>query len=240
MKNVNIFIILKLVLLTQVKPIQRPLYVPMIENVYPKAFIENKSYSYDKVLIFDIDHTLYKFSDQLHEAEREGHKRVIEKYKNCNPESLYLDGFPIDFDKCYSTFNITPLEYELLKEVDYAKYIQRASSKLINYLSNCKYKKCCFTNGLKWRAQQILQKLEIEEYFDCVIVTSDEGEAPIMKPEEKAFLFVEGLLDVKPGQIYFFDDKLDNIVAAWERGWNGFLVGKDEDLVDLVIRSGLN
>ena len=60
----------------------------------------------------------------------------------------------------------------------------------------------------------------ILQQFDTEVISGHVGHA---KPEDRIYEIVEERLGLAGGQIWFIDDRPDNIAAARERGWHAVL-----------------
>ena len=61
----------------------------------------------------------------------------------------------------------------------------------------------------------------------------------LMKPDPEIYEHVEIDLGLPTGQLYFIDDREDNIVAAAARGWQTHLFKTSEDLAQDMVNKGL-
>lgn len=211
------------------------IYITMEE----KNLLHKNTFNLDKILLFDIDGTLYKISKELEEVDRQGYIRAYETLKtNDTPRSKFITKESIYLQDMYDELGVTPRELNDARgDIHYGDYVEK-DDRLVEYFSKSKYRLWCFTNGLKSRAEAILKKMEIERFFEGVICTDDYARKPVKKPYPKAYEFVEIFLGVKDkSQIFFFDDLKRNITPASERGWNTFLVRPEDDLMEMLLRS---
>ena len=82
---------------------------------------------------------------------------------------------------------------------------------------------------MKDRAEEILRLLGLTDSFKYVLCADDEEEDYYLKPNKKAFEFVEDFLGIynRPEtnkKIIFFDDSKDNIDTAAMQNWGAILV----------------
>ncbi|KAF9762906.1 hypothetical protein NGRA_1676 [Nosema granulosis] len=205
-------------------------YISMEKNNLYERHSNNK-----KILLFDIDGTLYKISDEFKKVDMNGYKTAFEKLNTTNKKFADFVADPCFLQKIYDELGVTPIEVERAKgDIKYENYIER-NEKLIIILKKTPYRLWCFTNGLKCRASRILKKLEIEHLFEGIICTDDNSRCPVKKPYVESYEFVEKLLGVKDTKlIYFFDDLERNIKIARERGWNVIEIKPEDNIVTKI------
>lgn len=234
---------------------------PSTDNIIPStskkstSFISMNASNLDKydippvddyVFIFDIDDTLYKASEEMVNVEIEKWKKAYNYYlsnkkeddKNVIPPfSDIIKCNPLLSESFFKYFGKHPIEVELYKGiVDYYLYVKK-DDKLINLLKDLPYRKFCFTNGMKCRAEPILDLMELTDIFEGVIRMDDKSinNSVMGKPKEEAYDFVEKLLNIKDkNKVFFFDDASMNIEEGTRRGWNSYLVKKNDDIVEMV------
>ncbi|WUR04850.1 putative haloacid dehalogenase-like hydrolase [Vairimorpha necatrix] len=192
----------------------------------------------DYIFLFDIDDTLYKRSEKMKMVEKQKFKEAYNHFKLQKPDVpewekfldekiLYAESFRIHFNK-------TCLEVEKIRACDYKKFITE-DKELKNYLKNFQYRSWCFTNGLRCRAEPILEGLNLSDVFEGVICMDDNFSSGSVrgKPQEEMYKFVEDLLKIKnKNKVFFFDDSLDNIETGRKMGWNCYLIDKEDNLLD--------
>lgn len=83
------------------------------------------------------------------------------------------------------------------------------------------------TNAIHWQRFPQLHAL-----FDSCFLSHEIGH---IKPDREAFEYTVANLGVAPGEVYFFDDLLPNIVAAREVGMNAFQV-EDFAAIEPILR----
>ncbi|TBU12086.1 putative pyrimidine 5'-nucleotidase [Hamiltosporidium tvaerminnensis] len=202
-------------------------------NSNPNEIFCNSEY----VFVFDIDDTLFP-TDKISSAFEE-----IPGLLYTTPDRPLKD-FLIKQEKLQTSK--TEEEWEKIVE----KFLQMNEfSKLSTILSHLKFKnklketlqriqhrKICFTNAKNDWAYYVLKELDLLDCFDVVIHREYESlVTSVLKPDEKAYEFVEKFLRISTSNIYFFDDKSENIEAATKRGWKAFQV--TESLVDVIKES---
>lgn len=217
-------------------PMYLPKYIPMN---YTTNYEDIAPLKDDYIFLFDIDHTLYKMKEDMHKHEvnawidvynkLKGNKDSVPTFKEILQMSLMYGG------AFYKVFNVTAKQADDLREIiDYSQYIPK-DTLLRNKLISIPHRKWCFTNGLKSRAKSLLTALNIENCFEGVICMDDDSRGDFGKPFKNSFIFVEKLFDVtRKDHVIFFDDNVNNIKVSNEMGWKSILVGKEDNLVDLI------
>lgn len=193
------------------------------------------------LFLYDIDDTLYHPSNDLQRKEREF---LMEKYSSLS-NGMELEAF----DECLSTFYLysslfhnhgkIPLEeyWEMVSEFDYLQFLTPDPRLRDLLLSMKNIRRCCFTNGPRDRAENILTKLGLMDCFDVVICVGKYDKTFCCKPRDSAYEFVVKVLGIEaPGNVHFFDDAVINIDKAIEVGWNGWLMTENDNVIDVSSR----
>ena len=198
----------------------------------------------DFIFLFDIDDTLYKASKNMKKAELEAFELAYNTFKHKNKNAPNFARFYAESHICVERFhfyfNISPIEAEQARKFDFKKFIKKDKN-LKNCLDKIPYRKWCFTNGTRARAETILAELGLLNSFEGVICLDGElsDESCLGKPYDNAYKFVEELLKINdPKKVYFYDDSSNNIAAGLKRGWNSTLIGQDDNLV-LILENDL-
>lgn len=204
-----------------------------------------------KAILFDLDGTLLNrdasvkvFVEKQYERLQDvvGHiskQRYIERFIELDQRGYVWK------DKVYAQivqeFAITKMTAEQLLE-DYLhefKYSCVAFPNLLEMLESLKnahYRLGIITNGYGQFQMDNIKALQIEHYFDIILVSEWEG---IKKPDERIFLKALDQLQVAPGESVFVGDHPENDVrAAKQVGMKGIWkkdAGWDEVLADVVI-----
>ena len=87
------------------------------------------------------------------------------------------------------------------------------------------------TNAIHWQRFPQLHAL-----FDACFLSHEMGH---VKPDREAYEYTLASLGVAPGEVYFFDDLLPNVVAAREVGMNAFQVDDFAGIAPILRRQGL-
>lgn len=97
------------------------------------------------------------------------------------------------------------------------------------------YKLGTLTNGASDLQHLKLETANIEKFFSTIIVSSDVG---IGKPDPKIFLHAIQVMEVKPEQVLFVDDSVQNIKGATAVGMEVIQINRDlPQTNDLLITS---
>ena len=86
------------------------------------------------------------------------------------------------------------------------------------------------------RADYLWRTLRLRDRFDAIHYAADLGWA---KPALEFFAAVEARTGFKPAELFFIDDKPDNIEAAQTRGWYGAVWTGRQRLADLIREAGV-
>ncbi|MEK4701553.1 HAD family hydrolase [Solibacillus sp. FSL R7-0668] len=204
-----------------------------------------------KAILFDLDGTLLNrdasvkvFVEKQYERLQDvvGHiskQRYIERFIELDQRGYVWK------DKVYAQivqeFAITKMTAEQLLE-DYLhefKYSCVAFPnllKMLESLKNAHYRLGIITNGYGQFQMDNIKALQIEHYFDIILVSEWEG---MKKPDERIFLKALNQLQVAPCESVFVGDHPENDVrAAKQVGMKGIWkkdAGWEEVLADVVI-----
>lgn len=194
----------------------------------------------DTVLVFDIDGCLYSNKNGLVQLEEE---YITEYYtrlsqgKECPDFQTafssvgryqemfcrYLGVEPGEFSSYHSSF-------------DFGRFL-REDVELRDFLHGVGIRKWCFTNGPRHRALMILDMLGVRGCFEGVICLDEEAADFMLKPQTESYEFVTSVLGIGDvGKVHFFDDQAENVAAAREFGWNGYLIEDETRIIDVVRR----
>lgn len=227
--------------LETIAPLRTPIFVEMGQNL---SFCTTgiKKVGKDILFLYDIDDTLYHPSNKLQVNEK---AFLAGKYA-----SLQNDPNALSFEECmervhlYSTcfylYGKISLEayWEMLSEFDYLQYLSPDPALREFLLSMDNIRRCCFTNGPRERAENILAKLGLLDCFEVVVCLAKYDTNFCSKPLPAAYEFVTEVLGIEvPGNVCFFDDAEENIVTSKEIGWNGYWITAKDNIIDLSIRA---
>lgn len=213
--------------------------------LFLQLFRQNKNFiaqptSSKKVLIFDIDRTLYPATPKINNYSKHIYADIANKagikgdtLANC---SMYkakygsqIKGLLVENKEIDRESLVNYIE----ENTDVSQFITK-DDKLIELLESLKeYQMYCFTNGVKKCAIKILDKLEITRFFDGVFYPDYRNKQEIIcKPDIQAYTFVESVL--RTINIVFFDDMKENINVGLIRGWDCKLVTETYDICEAL------
>ncbi|MEK5077943.1 HAD family hydrolase [Solibacillus sp. FSL W7-1436] len=179
-----------------------------------------------KAVLFDLDGTLLNRDKSVELFINQQYERLYELLSHI-PKEQYISRF-IELDnhgyvwkdKVYqqliSEFNIPSLTWEELLQ-DYVKQFKHHCvgfphiHKMLEELKNNKIALGMITNGYGQFQMDNIKALEIEKYFDVILVSEWEG---IKKPNPQIFMNALEQLNVEPSESVFIGDHPENDVKA--------------------------
>jgi len=183
-----------------------------------------------KVILFDLDDTLYPHNSGLWEQIR----NRIEQFMR---EELHFTGEDISTtrDRLWRTYGTTlrGLQTEFQVDMDtYLDYIHAipldgyldAQPKLAHILDNLPQPKFIFTNSDGRHAKQVLELLDVADRFSQIIDIY--ALAPYCKPQTEAFQIALETVDEAPEDCLFIDDSPVNLEKAQQLGMTTISVGQ--------------
>lgn len=193
-----------------------------------------------KVLIFDIDNTLYCESTGL-EAKiitqflQYAVKRGIPQETVVSISKAYSEQYGLAFKgflKDYPEIDVDEFESCVDGSITINDYL-KVDDELVELLEKCEYKMYCFTNANYKHAMKVLKALNITKYmsgvFYCEYVCGGDF---LCKPSKEAYEIVEGLLDGCTK--YFWDDNARNVEMAMRRGWYAYQVNVNQNIKSMM------
>ena len=173
-----------------------------------------------KAVVFDLDDTLISEREYI----KSGFNTVCRKissdynldYKTIN--KLINDLFNEDHKEVFNRLlDLLNIEYELsyVKELvnlyrnhlpDITLY--EDASYILNYLLNEGYKLGIITDGYAVAQRQKLKALDIENIFDCIIVTDELGRE-YWKPHKKSYQIMKEKLNVEFDEMMYVGDNIN-------------------------------
>lgn len=183
-----------------------------------------------ELFIFDIDETLYPYSEKIKEKRRE--KLITFAEKLGIPSDKCLDIFAF-YSKKYgcvlkglvSEYTLTDWHKERLHNPILGTYSDLEEDlTLKEMLSRLDGTKICFTNGGKHHAREVLKRIGIEDNFELIICCDFFNPNFLCKPQEEAYLLIENVFNIKKENIHFFDDREINTLTAVRLGWNAYTI----------------
>ena len=134
-----------------------------------------------------------------------------------------------DLDDTLIIHNNTHINYNLISE----------DHLLTQLLHKCRGPRYIYTNGTGDHALAVLDQMNIKHHFDKIY---SRDTIPYMKPDERSFNDVQNDISYRypiSKTIFFFDDRLENLKAAFQMGWFTFwihpnyLLGNQYDIVTM-------
>lgn len=199
-----------------------------------------------KVILFDLDGTLYK-SDEVYQKFAEAAyytyakikktsikqaKEILEKRRD---EMKKEKGYSIPYTLALLSFGIPIEEWhkENIKFFNAGDYLKR-DDRLKEILSKLKdnYKLGVFTNNNRVQTERILKALGIEKLFDFKFTYESFN---LIKPDPEVFKHILKKIDVKPQECLMVGDRYYvDLVPAKEQGMEIFEVKGPEDIYQLL------
>eukprot|EP00041_Stephanoeca_diplocostata_P025012 m.645336 g.645336 ORF g.645336 m.645336 type:complete len:232 (-) comp22651_c0_seq9:3992-4687(-) len=175
-----------------------------------------------KVLLFDLDETLYRSSTGIALKQRQGALRYMHEklgvpvseceavwrreFQKTNQTAKALrEAFPSTFD-IDTYFKYSRIGYDLLHPLPIVR----------NFLHALPLRKMIFSNGSRVHVMNCLKRLDIADCFEGIISSDEMGH--VCKPQADAFQIACRLAQVKPREAIFFDDNIKNIRGARSLG----------------------
>lgn len=171
--------------------------------------------------IFDLDRTLYPHSsDILVKVD----KRITEFcQKTCQVDFKQADKIRQKYYLQYGAtltglmqeYNADPDEFlEFVHDIDYSNLFP--CPKQIEAITSLKGRRLIYTNGSRLHAENILQRLQLTEYFEAIHDIKAANLQP--KPSRHAFETFISQYNIDPKTAIFFDDHAINTKTAKDLG----------------------
>ena len=199
-----------------------------------------------KGVIFDLDDTLISEKEFI----KSGFKQVaisISKENKLDKDEVYnllLDMFYEDskhvFNRTLDRLNISYKTEDIKKLID----IYREHKPDINLYKDAKYiiktlhkkgiKLGIITDGYKVTQRNKLEVLDIDDYFECIVVTDELGRE-FWKPHEKSYKIMKKKLNLDYEEmVYVGDNVLKDFVAANKLGMNTVSINRKEGVYSQI------
>jgi HAD superfamily hydrolase (TIGR01549 family) len=188
--------------------------------------------SKQKLIVFDIDGTLYRSDDY----ERDLHKEIVEllaEKLGCSPDeakaklrALRKDVASISWCLIKLGINLKEFYGELAKRVNPSNYIGEAKDVkiLLRKLKEAGFRLAVHTNSGKALALKVLGALGIDPSMFDIMVTSDDAEP---KPSRDGYLKILELAGTTADEVVYVGDRYDiDLKTAKELGIKTVMVGK--------------
>lgn len=225
----------------------------MTENIFliplKQSSIEiykNKLPRSNKILLFDIDDTLYCKSTGLTNLM---FKKIHEFGLKLDIPEDQLTGILKEFNskyhlsvkgymKHFPNADLSEFNQKVLNELEVEGYV-KPDIELRNILQKIDLKFYCLTNSNEVHAIRVLKALGIDDLFSGVFYCEYNKTGDfICKPDDMVLDIVEKCLG--NNTYYFFDDLAKNLLAARKRGWQTFLVNVENNIKTILSRYLLN
>ncbi|MCY6353990.1 HAD family hydrolase [Clostridium sp. ZS2-4] len=190
-----------------------------------------------KLIAFDLDDTLYNEKEFVFGAFREVAEYLANKY-NLNSERLYEDMIDIlRKEGRGKIFNLICQNYNINEDIKALVQVYRNSKpklklyddslKVLNQLKE-NYKLGLITDGLASVQWNKIKLLDLEKYFDNIIVTDDLGRE-YWKPHILAFKNMAEKFDFSPDEcVYIGDNPNKDFLGAREIGYKTIRITREE------------
>ena len=184
----------------------------IIDNI-----LEVENYIDDvKVIIFDLDDTLYNEEDYI----KSGYKNIAKCFKNVNNMynelyDAYKDGKKaIDyvFEK-YGLLSMKDKALEIYRNQEPDIVIDKKVAELLDRLKETK-KVGLITDGRPNGQKAKIKALGIEQYFDRIIITDELGGVEFRKPNEKAFVIMKNYFNCNYNEMVYVGDNINKDFIA--------------------------
>jgi len=185
-----------------------------------------------KLIVFDIDGTLYRSDDY----ERELHKEIVEllaEKLGCSTEevkaklrALRKETPSISWCLIKLGINLKEFYEELARRANPSKYIREAKDvkALLGKLKEAGFKLAAHTNSGRALALKVLGALGINPSMFDIMVTSDDAEP---KPSPDGYLKILGLAGITAEEAVYVGDRYDvDLKPAKKLGIRTVIVGK--------------
>ncbi|KAM0672775.1 hypothetical protein CWI42_051770 [Ordospora colligata] len=194
------------------------------------------------LFLYDIDDTLYHRSNGLQEEERMFLKQKYVSLKEGVTYDLFEKYMSMSYlySHMFNEYGGISLEeyWKMLSEFDYLQYVSPDPSLRSFLLSMSNVRRCCFTNGPRDRAENILTKMGLLDCFEAVICIGKYDSTFCCKPKYVSYEFVMRVLGIDmPENIHFFDDSESNVNKAKEMGWNAWHINGEEHIIDVSLNA---
>ncbi|KCZ80872.1 pyrimidine 5'-nucleotidase [Anncaliia algerae PRA339] len=192
--------------------------------------------SVEELFIFDIDETLYPFSEIMM-MERRKKLIVFAEKLGLNPAqcvekfAMYSHEYGCVMKGLINNYELTDWHKEVLyNPVDGTYMYLEHDRSLVDLIDKLNGTKICFTNGGKHHAREILTRIGLQNSFELIICCNFFIKNFLCKPQKEAYLMIEKSFDVGKQQIHFFDDRKVNIAVAAQLGWNAYHISAENEI----------
>lgn len=204
-----------------------------------------------KLIIFDLDDTLYNEKEYVVSGFRSVSKKIESKYGlnffevySALLESFFVDGRGKNFDKIVDKFGLSPkIVPDLVKTYrghEPEIHIKDEDKLFLKKLSQ-KYKLCLITDGWEDVQKNKVSVLKLDSIFDLVLYSQRDG-IKYAKPHNKFFVKALNYFKVKKEEAVMIGDDYDkDIVGANGLGIKtfqveNFLDKKEKEAIKFILK----
>ena len=180
-------------------------------------------------LCFDLDNTLYPLSNGLWEVIDERIQAYVAKTLHLpldaakKVQKQYWRRYGTTLAGLMANDGVQPGPYlAFVHDFDVSPYL-RPDQKLKRLLKALPQRKLILTNASSQPAHNVLDVLEVTDFFDYIIGVEEVDFIP--KPDQRAYQKCQALTGINPAQSMFLDDLPENLAPAKRMGMVTVLVG---------------
>ncbi|EJW01440.1 pyrimidine 5'-nucleotidase [Edhazardia aedis USNM 41457] len=227
--------------------------IPLDPKILSNVNIKKLS-SDEKLFIFDIDNTLYKQANGMHE-------NIVELITNYSKSIIDNEKEAVEkVGEYYQSYGVTVKGY--LKEhpqkaclkkwaeafdekLQIEKYL-RPDPDLQEILKNLKNTKnvrlWCLTNSSQNVGYRMLKSLDLLDHFDGMLHCAYNNHGDFMcKPQPQVYEFIVNLFGVKKSEnVHVFEDRELNLNAPAKIGWNTHFITVDNHIKKVLTNLMVN
>lgn len=182
----------------------------------------------DKILLFDVDNTLYSSKQRLGFVVSENIREYIMDVNRCSYEESkrlqkrYYEEYGSTLQGLIAEKSVNPLNFlKTIHKID-KSYFPKRNKRLRNMLLNIPNKKIVITNSYRDYSVQVLESLGILDLFQAIYDVVDMDYK--YKSHSGSYLRVAELAKIHPCNSVMIDDLYENLKKAAEYGMDTILV----------------
>lgn len=193
-----------------------------------------------KAVVFDLDDTLISEKEYIRSGFRVVSSKVATDYK-LDTKSVYDTMINLFNQSSKNVFNRLLDEFNVEYRIEYIKELIEVyrthmpevnlyedGKEIIEYLYNNGLKLGIITDGYEVTQKNKLEVLDIDKYFECIVVTDELGRE-YWKPHRKAYDIVKEKLGVKYEEMIYVGDNVNkDFVTANELGIKTILIHRED------------
>ena len=181
-------------------------------------------------LCFDLDNTLYPLSNGLWKVIDGRIQAYVAKTLHLpldeakKVQKQYWRQYGTTLAGLMTNYDVQPGPYlAFVHDFDVSPYLG-PNQKLRRLLKALPQRKLIFTNASSQHAHNVLDVLEVTEFFDYIIGVEEVDFIP--KPDQRAYQKCQEITGINPAQSMFLDDLPENLAPAKKMGMITVLVGQ--------------